>query len=76
MIMIYSLVVVVKPNGWPLGVNTFERPFSDGLPCVCALLLVLQGVAKEHLVVWLDHLKKMILNWDIIGCRVFIHRQY
>ena len=51
-----SLIVVVKPNGRHL--STFDGSGSDGLPCICAQLVGFQRVAKEHPVVWLDHLKR------------------
>ena len=67
--IIDSLVVIVKPDGWLLC--TLDRSGSDGFPCICGLLVVFQRVAKEHLVVRLDHLKKIILSWDIIDSFLF-----
>ena len=54
-----SLVVIVKPNGWLLC--TFDGPRSDSFPCVCAQLVVFESVARQHLVVGLDHLR---IRWE------------
>ena len=51
----HSLVVIVKANSWLLG--AFDCPLCNRRPCVCAQLVILQRVAKEDQVVWLNHLR-------------------